>query len=85
MKLLFIFLYLSAAQPAADWQNYARDSFFKFDEGPCLATELYEYLDAIEREKDALYMAYKGTALASSADCTINPAGKLRRFRKVEN
>ncbi len=82
MKLLLIFFYLSTFQPSDDWHSYARDSFFKFDEGPCLATDLYHYLDAIERDKDALYLAYKGTALASSADCTINPAGKLRRFRE---
>ncbi len=82
MKLILVLFYLTIAQPAADWHNHARDSFFKFDDGPCLATELYDYLDAIERDKDALYLAYKGTALASSADCTINPAGKLRRFRE---
>ncbi len=82
MKLLFIFFYLTAPQPVADWQIYARDSFFQFDDGPCLASDMYNYLEGIEGENDALYLAYKGTALASSADCTINPAGKLRRFRE---
>lgn len=80
MKLLFVFFYLSTSQLAVDWQSYARNSFFQFDDSPCLASELYNYLNDVEGDTNALYLAYKGTALASSADCTNNPARKLRRF-----
>ncbi len=66
----------------AEWLQTARDQFFRFDEGACKAGELYNYLEKADVKNDALYLAYKGVSLASSADCTINPAGKLRRFRE---
>lgn len=53
--------------------------------GKCGAEALVQYTENIDAEKDPLYMAYKGAAVATTANCTSWPLKKLSRFRDGKN
>lgn len=77
--LLLLWLVLSAPP---DWLNESRESFFSFGSSGCEAEKLYNRLDGSKTNSSPLFLAYKGMARASMAECAFNPATKLKRFNQ---
>jgi hypothetical protein len=80
-KLLLISVLTILSIPAFAWIGEARTLFFQFNNEGCKSSELYDILMKQGNNNQALYNAYLGTALATSASCTSSPVAKLRRFR----
>ncbi len=81
--LVFLLLLMTLPVQADDnWLPETRELFFRLDQGKCTALELNRQLHVANPLDTALYMAYKGVAIASTADCTMNPARKFARFNE---
>ena len=80
MLLLAFIMLLS--QPNNSMLQSARDRYFQFDQTGCPAEELFEMIPESVAKQDAVLMAYKGTARATSAECVFSPFTKLSRFKE---
>lgn len=79
----FLLLLMTLPVQADDnWLPETRELFFRLDQGNCTALELNRQLHIAHPLDTALYMAYKAVAVASTADCTFNPARKYARFNE---
>lgn len=81
--LAFLLLLMTLPVQTDDsWLPETRELFFRLDQGKCTAFELHRQLHIVHPSDTALYLAYKAVAIASTADCTLNPARKFARFNE---
>jgi hypothetical protein len=81
MYPLFLLILMVVSAPS-DWLKESRASFFRFGSSGCEAEILYNRLEATKTNSSPLFLAYKGMARASMAECAFNPAAKLKRFNQ---
>ncbi|MBU1370062.1 MAG: hypothetical protein KJ578_14750 [Bacteroidetes bacterium] len=80
--MLLIWLFLVVLPPnEPELLRQSRELFFNFNQEKCSAEKLFDLLQK-SPDDNAVLMAYKGTARASSADCTFLPHNKLQRFNQ---
>ncbi|MCF8228977.1 MAG: hypothetical protein K9G58_02185 [Bacteroidales bacterium] len=73
--LLFSFSHASYSQDI----HSIRSSYFLLNEKEC---EWMDFVESTEGNNTAVAMAYRGSALAASAQCAKGPFNKLRQFNK---
>ncbi|MDZ7744050.1 MAG: hypothetical protein U5Q03_20535 [Bacteroidota bacterium] len=76
--IMLISLSFSFNASSQDVQSI-RVSFFSLDEKDC---GWMDFVESLDKNESAVAMAYKGSALAASAQCVNGPFNKLKQFNK---
>ncbi len=79
--LLLAFMILFS-QPDSSLLLSSRQLYFQFDDKDCPAEKLYDLIPESASAQYPKLLAYKGTALATSAECVFSPFTKLSRFKE---
>ena len=86
MIRLAVIMILAALSASVDVRAITPDSLrvLYFDEwvGKCGAEKLVEYTEGLDEGAEPLFLAYRGAALATTANCTNWPLQKISRFRE---
>ncbi len=80
--LQIMFFIMAAGYSQSFSLDEIRQQFFEGWEGSCGAQSLADKLSVIETEGDPVFLAYRGAAESTLANCEFFPWNKLKQFNK---